>query len=262
MADWDDGWKLKVSVSGGSSDVVNDTSPQLGGQLDVNGFALGDGTLELLKFAETALAVNELTITNAAAGNAPVLSATGDDTNIDLKLSMKGTGKFHSYNPSTTDGYFAQFENAFAGGTTRTLGFYVNTNAIGIGSVTSHKLGFFVNNGSNIVEIGGTVVTTTNGSLSRNAPVTKTGDFTVADSENWLIVNKGSTCTVTLPDAATYTGREVMFNVITAHTVVSASSNVVPRAGGAASTAILAAAAGNWAALVSDGTNWKIMAGS
>lgn len=61
-------------------------------QLDVNGFALGDGTLELLKFVETASAVNEPTITNAATGNAPSISATGDDTNISLNLVPKGTG--------------------------------------------------------------------------------------------------------------------------------------------------------------------------
>ena len=72
--------------------IVADTSPQLGAILDVNGFALGDGTLELLKFIETASAVNELTITNSATGNAPTLSATGDDTNISLILAGKGTG--------------------------------------------------------------------------------------------------------------------------------------------------------------------------
>jgi hypothetical protein len=47
-----------------SFDIVSDTTPQLGGQLDVNGNAIGDGTLELLKFVETASAVNEFTITN------------------------------------------------------------------------------------------------------------------------------------------------------------------------------------------------------
>lgn len=75
------------------SDLVNDTTPQLGGQLDVNGNAIGDGTLELLKFVETGSAVNEVTITNAATGNGPTISATGDDTNIDLNLTAKGTGK-------------------------------------------------------------------------------------------------------------------------------------------------------------------------
>ena len=72
--------------------VVEDTSPQLGGMLDVNGNALGDGTLELIKFSETASAVNEFTVKNAATGNAPELQATGDDTNIDIKLVPKGTG--------------------------------------------------------------------------------------------------------------------------------------------------------------------------
>lgn len=77
---------------GGLANVVEDTTPQLGGQLDVNGFALGDGTLELLKFSETASAVNEVTIANAATAGNPTISATGDDTNITLALAGKGTG--------------------------------------------------------------------------------------------------------------------------------------------------------------------------
>jgi hypothetical protein len=40
---------------------------------------------------------------------------------------------------------------------------------------------------------------------------------------------------------------------------VSASSNVVPQGGGAAGTAILENVSGNWATLVSNGTNWVIM---
>ena len=48
---------------------------------------------EEIKFTTTASAVNELTVTNAATGNAPEISATGSDTNIDLKLTPKGTGK-------------------------------------------------------------------------------------------------------------------------------------------------------------------------
>jgi hypothetical protein len=85
-----------VSItSGGITDLVQDTTPQLGGMLDVNGQSIGDGTLELVKFAETASAVNEITVTNSATGNAPEIAATGDDTNIDLKLTPKGTGKLN-----------------------------------------------------------------------------------------------------------------------------------------------------------------------
>lgn len=48
--------------------------------------------LELLSFSATGSAVNELTIANAATGNGPVLSATGDNTDVDIVLTPKGTG--------------------------------------------------------------------------------------------------------------------------------------------------------------------------
>jgi hypothetical protein len=99
--------------------------------------------------------------------------------------------------------------------------------------------------------------------LRRASPVTKTADFTLADGEDYLINNKaGSACVVTLPAAGSYNGRVVTIKTIQAQSVNSASANVIPRAGGAAGTAILTGTAGNWATLVSNGTNWEIMAGS
>ena len=96
-----------------------------------------------------------------------------------------------------------------------------------------------------------------------SAPVTKTANFTVADGEAWLINNKsGSTCTVTLPAAASWTGRQLTFKNMQAQTLVSASSNVVPLDSTSAGTAILLDVIGNWATLVSDGTNWVIMQAS
>ena len=47
--------------------------------LDTNG-------AELAKVTATSSAVNEFTIANAATGNDPTLSATGDDSNIDICL--------------------------------------------------------------------------------------------------------------------------------------------------------------------------------
>ena len=92
------------------------------------------------------------------------------------------------------------------------------------------------------------------------APVTKTADFTVANGEIWYINNKsGSTCTVTLPAASSWTGRTLTFKNMQAQTLVSASSNVVPIDSTSAGTAILLAVVGNWATMVSDGTNWVIM---
>ena len=82
-----------VDFADSASDLVGDTTPQLGGMLDVNGNAIGDGTLELLKFVETNSAVNEFTITNNSTGNNPILSATGTDTNIGISILPKGSGK-------------------------------------------------------------------------------------------------------------------------------------------------------------------------
>jgi len=73
--------------------VVEDTTPQLGGHLDVNGQVIGDGTRELLTFVEDGSAVNHINIENEATGNGPILSAVGDDTNVELNLQGKGTGK-------------------------------------------------------------------------------------------------------------------------------------------------------------------------
>ena len=89
----------------GSTELSGDSTPQLGGQLDVNGNAIGDGTLELLKFSETGSAVNEFTIANAATTNGPTLSATGGDANVDINISAKGSGVVtvsSTMNPSLT----------------------------------------------------------------------------------------------------------------------------------------------------------------
>lgn len=99
------------------------------------------------------------------------------------------------------------------------------------------------------------------GSIGFGAPVTKTADFSLAATENSIINNKPSAnCTMTLPAASSWTGRRVRIKNLQAFTVISATSNVVPLAGGAAGTAILAATAGKWAELESDGTNWVILA--
>ena len=45
---------------------------------------------EQIKFTTTASATNEITIANAAAGNSPIISATGGDTNVGLTLTPKG----------------------------------------------------------------------------------------------------------------------------------------------------------------------------
>jgi len=63
-----------------------------GKKLKIVGDVIDTNGNELLKVSATASAVNEVTVTNAATGNPPKLSASGDDTNIALRLAGKGTG--------------------------------------------------------------------------------------------------------------------------------------------------------------------------
>ena len=90
-----------LATSSGLSNVVEDTTPQLGGNLDTNSnniliddahFIGDENGNEQIIFQTTSSAVNQFDVTNAATGNAPKLSATGGDSNIDLELEAKGTG--------------------------------------------------------------------------------------------------------------------------------------------------------------------------
>lgn len=63
------------------------TSPKVGTAIaDTNGN-------EVIKTPATGSAVNEITVTNSATGNDPQISATGEDTDISLKIRPKGAGK-------------------------------------------------------------------------------------------------------------------------------------------------------------------------
>lgn len=102
---------------------------------------------------------------------------------------------------------------------------------------------------------------TVNGSFARNIVTTTATTYTVSATDTHIIANVAGTLTLTLPAASSFTGREISVRTITGNTVVSATANVVPMAGTAAATAILAATVGKWALLVSDGTNWQIQMG-
>jgi hypothetical protein len=90
------------TIALGISNIVEDTTPQLGGNLDTNShniliddahFIADENSNEQIIFQTTSSAVNQFDVTNAATGNAPSISATGDDSNIDIALIPKGTGE-------------------------------------------------------------------------------------------------------------------------------------------------------------------------
>ena len=98
----DDGTNPNIALQAFGGDVVDDTSPQLGGDLDCNSYDIlfddntgirDDSDNEQLTFQKTTSAVNNFEMTNQATGTSPTLAAVGGDSNIDMVLVPKGTGE-------------------------------------------------------------------------------------------------------------------------------------------------------------------------
>jgi len=97
----DSGANSNITEVALGGDVVDDTSPQLGGNLDTNSFMIDfddahgirdENGAEQLIFETTSSAVNHIDITNAATGAGAQIGAVGDDSNLNLRLRPKGTG--------------------------------------------------------------------------------------------------------------------------------------------------------------------------
>jgi len=221
---------------------------------------------------------------NAYSGVIDIALQNGHTITHDASNTYLNSGTSNAFNSSG----FATKNISAAGTITATNGYiYQGTNMAGAApsAVQGLALGWNQSNGqgeNNIVDCynganggfwfqtwSGAALTTLcklNGSglvlnVGFSSPIaTKTANYTQTAADVDLIFNGAGSLTLTLLSAATYTGRELYVRTIVAQAVVSASSNVVPLAGGAAGTAILAATAGKWARLKSDGANWQIMA--
>lgn len=96
----------------------------------------------------------------------------------------------------------------------------------------------------------------TQGSFATKAPSTiNAATYSVAATDYSLRFTT-TNCTVTLPAAASFSGRILVLNTITANSVTSNASNVIPLGSNTPGTAILAATAGRFSMIQSDGTNW------
>ena len=119
------------------TDLSSDITPQLSGVLDTNGNDIiidtggaleDDSNNEYVKFVKTSSAVNELSITNQATGSGPSLTATGGDSNIDLNITAKGTGRVTLGAGKIQQ--LAEKVTIAATGTTGTVNFDVVTQAV------------------------------------------------------------------------------------------------------------------------------------
>jgi len=103
-----------LSADGTDVNININISPKASGNVVITRLAatnpqflssiLDSNSADLLTLTATASAVNELAIANAATGNGPTLSATGDDTNIDINITPKGTGEVNVTNIDVISG--------------------------------------------------------------------------------------------------------------------------------------------------------------
>jgi hypothetical protein len=125
--------------------------------------------------------------------------------------------------------------------------------------------GNIVISGSSTLNVGssGTFGGKVNTSWLERTYTSSTGtSITVSVNTTWLNMNQATQVTLTLPNAATYPGKELHIKQTGAGNVISASSNIIGFASAYNSspiTSIIEPASGKAVTLVSDGTYWVIM---
>jgi len=182
------------------------------------------------------------------AGAAPVATAAGTTGQV----LTATTGGAPTWAAPATSGTVTSVSVVSANGFTGTVATATTTPAI---TLTTSITGLLKGNGT---AISAAVANTDYVPLS--TVLTKTADYTIANTDTWIINNKtGSALTLTFPAASAWPGRSITVKNLQAQLVNSASSNIVPIDSATAGTAILLNVVGNWAMLVSDGTNWIIM---
>ena len=118
--------------------------------------------------------------------------------------------------------------------------------------------------GSSSTTLAGLTSVTSN-TYSSSVPTSfGTSTYTVLTTDTYVINNYTSgTATITLPTASSYSGRRLVLTNAAAQLLVSASSNVIALGTvGPTTTSILSASTGKWAELISNGSNWIIVAGN
>jgi hypothetical protein len=249
-----DNMSINVSTNLNGANAQIDISPTGTGHVHIKPSGIGS-----IEVAPTNVgSIDNMTIgaTTPKNGSFVDLSVTGT-TSFDgaqgtsgQVLTSAGTGNTPTWTTPTT-GTVTSVSVVSANGLTGTVATATTTPAI---TLTTSVTGVLKGNGT---AISAAVVNTDY--FAPSAPATKVANFTVADTDVWLINNKsGSTCTVTLPTASSWTGRVLRFQNYQVQAVVSASSNVVPLTGGAAGASILLASSGDQTTLVSDGSNWLV----
>lgn len=184
----------------------------------------------------------------SSGGTTPAISMAAASTSVNGYLTSTDWNTFNGKGSGSVTTVSVVSANGFAG----TVATATTTPAI---TLTTTITGLLKGNGT---AISAAVANTDYVPLS--TVLTKTADYTITGTDTWIINNKsGSALTLTFPAASSWTGRSITVKNMQAQLVNSASSNIVPIDSTTAGTAILLNVVGNWATMVSDGTNWVIM---
>ena len=202
-------------------DVVDDTSPQLGGNLDTNSFMVDfddahgirdENANEQLIFETTSSAVNHIDITNAATGGGAQIGAVGGDSNLNLRLRPKGTGVIEAMGATNPGSIQLNCENNSHG---------IKLTSPPHSSSQSYELKFPTGNvtadrflkvasvtGSGTTGVGQLSFAEVSGGTSYQA--VKTSGFTAVAGEGYFCNTTSAAFTATLPSSGTI-GDEITF---------------------------------------------------
>ena len=196
---------LSISKTNGLQTAL-DTKATLNGVETLRNKTLADNNgNELVVFGETASAINEIKITNAAAGSGPIIEAQGGSTDVGLNIVTKGVGAVNINKGLSVGG-----TGNFVGGLllnstsitfgTKVLGSAVQLNATGaITNDTGLKLDLVANGGLEIssnklqVKTGGI----TNDMLAGSITDGKLSQITTADKVSGAAVQLNTAGAIT-----------------------------------------------------------------
>jgi len=169
------------------------TAPVINNPKLAAGSSLNDSNNnELIKFTQTASAVNEFTIANGASTTGPSLSATGGGANLNISLTAKGTGSVELNKAAFSSSTMTANGNASTS-STLIIGNKGTALAVSLGDGTTvGEYKIFTNKGA-----GAMTVTPTNFAQGTDFELAQNDGCTcVWDGSNWFLVGNQSSVTV------------------------------------------------------------------